>query len=71
MTAPTVTAACAAGWCTADATVYLAGPYLGPSARCTIVAGPRAAALTAGDPGNARCLECPLTELEQHFKETL
>lgn len=60
MTAPLLNLGrCMDGFCDRTALVYVAGPHYGPSARVTIISGPRAAELASGDGvANLRCIEC-------------
>lgn len=54
---------CEVAWCFRTAVVYVSGPTLGPSPRVLLVAGERAAQLSAARTGldtfgNLRCVEC-------------
>jgi hypothetical protein len=55
-----------ADWCGNAATVYLAGPTLGPSPRLTIVAGTRAVQMIDGAQSmGAHCLDCAVHAVER------
>ena len=62
---PEVPLICGADWCDQPAGLYTFGGTVGPSARVTVVSGPRADFLGRGHPESMRCVDCCVQLVEQ------